>query len=68
MLLAEDLSVRFGGLKAVEKDALNMKKAAKKVDALDGLKATANLATVAQHSSGLPRNGKPGVLGRVGNQ
>ena len=41
-------------LKAVEKDALNMKKAAKKVDALDGLKATANLATVAQHSSGLP--------------
>ncbi len=42
-------------LKAVEKDALDMKKAAKKIDALDGLKAGATLTTVGQHAQGLPR-------------
>jgi hypothetical protein len=42
-------------LKAVEKDALDMKKATKKIDALDGLKVGAALTTVAQRPSGLPR-------------
>ena len=41
-------------LKAVEKDALAVKKAAKKVDALDGLKAGMSLTTVAQRPNGLP--------------
>lgn len=48
-------------LKAVEKDALDMKKAAKKVDALDGLKVGANLLTVAQTPSGLPRGTRDGT-------
>ncbi|HNM23529.1 MAG TPA: carbohydrate porin, partial [Rhodocyclaceae bacterium] len=42
-------------LKAVEKDALDMRKAAKKIDALDGLKAGATLTTVGQHAWGLPK-------------
>jgi len=41
-------------LKAVEKDALAVKKAAKKIDALDGLKAGLSLTTVAQRPNGLP--------------
>lgn len=41
-------------LKAVEKDALDMKKAAGKIDALDGLAVEANLTTVVQHPEGLP--------------
>jgi hypothetical protein len=42
-------------LKAVEMDTLAMKKAAKKVDALDGIKAGMSLTTVAQRPSGLPQ-------------
>lgn len=52
--LSEDepeLTVR---LKAVEKDALNMKKAAKIAEGLDGIKVGAALATVAQQARGLP--------------
>lgn len=41
-------------LKAVEKDALDMKKSAKVIEALDGLKAGASLTTIAQKPSGLP--------------
>lgn len=41
-------------LKATEKDVLGMKKTAKIASALDGIKATAALSTVAQHASGLP--------------
>ncbi len=41
-------------LKAVEKEALSMKKSTKKIDALDGLKAGASLATVVQTPHGLP--------------
>jgi high affinity Mn2+ porin len=47
-----DLTVR---LKAVEKDALNMKKAAKIAEGLDGIKVSASLATVGQHATGLPQ-------------
>ena len=43
-------------LKAVEKDALSMKKAAKKIDALDGLKTGVSLTTIAQRPNGLPPN------------
>ena len=43
-------------LKAVEKDALAVKKAGKKIDALDGLKAGMSLTTVAQRPNGLPKN------------
>lgn len=42
-------------LKAVEKDALNIKKAASKIDALEGLKVGASLTTVAQRPNGLPQ-------------
>lgn len=52
--LSEDepeLTVR---LKAVEKDQLNMKKAQKIAEGLDGIKVGASLATVAQKASGLP--------------
>ncbi|HUW50532.1 MAG TPA: carbohydrate porin [Sulfuricella sp.] len=42
-------------LKAVEKDALDMRKAARKIDALDGLTVGASLTTVAQHPDGLPQ-------------
>jgi len=42
-------------LKAVEKDALDMKKSSKVIEALDGLKAGVSLTTVAQRPSGLPR-------------
>jgi len=52
--LSEDepeLTVR---LKAVEKDALNMKKAAKIAEGLDGIKVGASLATVGQRAWGLP--------------
>lgn len=45
-------------LKAVEKDALDMKKAAKKIDALDGLQVGASLTTVAQRPWGLPKDAK----------
>ena len=41
-------------LKAAERQALAAKKAAKKIDALDGLTAGASLTTVAQKPSGLP--------------
>lgn len=41
-------------LKAVEQETLDMKKAVKKIEGLEGLKATANLATVIQQPSGLP--------------
>ncbi len=43
-------------LKAVEKDALEMRKSSKVIEALDGLKAGASLTTVAQKPSGLPRH------------
>jgi len=46
-----ELTVR---LKAVEKDALNMKKAARIAEGLDGIKVGAALATVGQHAWGLP--------------
>lgn len=46
-----ELTVR---LKAVEKDALNMKKAAKIAEGLEGIKVGASLATVVQKASGLP--------------
>lgn len=42
-------------LKAVEKDALEMKKSAKLADKLDGIKVGAALTTVAQHAYGLPK-------------
>ncbi|HEX5801844.1 MAG TPA: carbohydrate porin [Azospira sp.] len=41
-------------LKAVEKDAQDARKAAKVIEALDGIKAGASLTTVAQKASGLP--------------
>lgn len=47
-------------LKAVEKDALNMKKSAKKIEELDGLKAGVALTTVAQKPSGLPHGTQDG--------
>ena len=47
-------------LKAVEKDALDMKKSAKKIDALDGLQVNASLTTVMQRPSGLPRGTNDG--------
>ncbi|MCK6389007.1 MAG: carbohydrate porin, partial [Zoogloea sp.] len=46
-----ELTVR---LKAVEKDALEMKKAARIAEGLDGIKVGAALATVGQHAAGLP--------------
>ncbi len=46
-----ELTVR---LKAVEKDQLNMKKAQKIAEGLDGIKVSASLATVGQKASGLP--------------
>lgn len=48
-----ELTVR---LKAVEKDALNQKKAAKIAESLDGIKVSAALATVGQHANGLPKD------------
>ncbi len=42
-------------LKAAEKDVLDMKKGSKIAESLDGIKATAALATVAQRASGLPQ-------------
>jgi hypothetical protein len=42
-------------LKAVEKEALAFRQAAKKIDALDGLKAGMSLTTVAQRPHGLPQ-------------
>lgn len=41
-------------LKAVETDVLDMKKSAKTIEALEGLKAGVSLTTVAQMPSGLP--------------
>lgn len=46
-----DLTVR---LKAVEKDQLNMRKAQKIAEGLDGIKVGASLATVGQKAIGLP--------------
>lgn len=46
-----ELTVR---LKAVEKDQLNMKKAQKIAEGLEGIKVAASLATVAQMAKGLP--------------
>ncbi len=46
-------------LKATENDVLDMKHAAKKISALEGLSAGVNLTTVAQRPSGLP----PGTEG-----
>ena len=48
-----ELTVR---LKAVEKDALEMKKAAKIAEGLEGIKVGAALATVGQHAWGLPKD------------
>lgn len=45
-------------LKAVEKDTLDMKKSAKVIEALDGIKAGASLTTVAQKPYGLPTGTK----------
>ena len=42
-------------LKAVETDVLDMKKSAKTIDSLEGLKAGISLTTVAQMPSGLPK-------------
>ena len=47
-------------LKAAEKDVLDMKKSARTISGLEGLKATAALSTVAQHASGLPRGTENG--------
>ena len=47
-------------LKAVEKDALDMKKSAKKIDALEGLAVGASLTTVAQRPDGLPTGTQDG--------
>ena len=52
-----ELTVR---LKAVEKDALEMKKSAKIAEKLDGIKVGAALSTVAQHASGLPKGTQDG--------
>ena len=48
-----ELTVR---LKATEKDVLEMKKSSKEVESLEGIKATAALATVVQGANGLPPN------------
>lgn len=48
-----ELTVR---LKAVEKDALNMQKAARIAEGLEGIKVGASLATVGQHAYGLPKD------------
>lgn len=48
-----ELTVR---LKAVEKDALEMKKAARIAEGLEGIKVGAALATVGQHAYGLPKD------------
>ena len=47
-----ELTVR---LKAVEKDALDMKKSAKIAESLDGIKVSAGLATVVQSARDLPK-------------
>ena len=52
--LSEDEPELTMRLKAVEKDQLNMKKAQKIAESLDGIKVAASLATVGQHASGLP--------------
>jgi len=52
-------------LKAVERDAQDAKKAAKVIEALDGIKAGASLTTVAQRASGLP-SGTTGGRSQLG--
>lgn len=52
-----ELTVR---LKAVEKDALEMKKASKIAEGLEGIKVGASLATVGQHAWGLPKDTENG--------
>jgi hypothetical protein len=47
-------------LKAVEKDALEMKKSSKVIEKLDGIKAGASLATVAQKPSGFRQGARDG--------
>jgi hypothetical protein len=47
-------------LKAVEKDALDMKKSSRVIEKLDGLKAGASLTTVAQKPNGFPHGTKDG--------
>lgn len=47
-------------LKAVEKDTLEMKKAASIAEKLDGIKVDAALTTVAQRASGLPKGTEDG--------
>jgi high affinity Mn2+ porin len=47
-------------LKAVEQETADMKKGAKKLEALDGLKAGVALTTVAQKPSGLPHGAADG--------
>lgn len=56
-----ELTVR---LKAVEKDALEMKKSAKLAEKFDGIKVSAALSTVLQHASGLPQ-GTTGAGGQL---
>lgn len=58
--MSEDEPELTARLKAVERDTLDMKKAASKVDALDGIEVGASLTTVAQRSWGLPKNTKDG--------
>lgn len=53
-----ELTVR---LKAVEKDALNMQKAARIAEGLEGIKIGASMATVVQHASGLPNGVENGA-------
>jgi len=57
-----ELTVR---LKATEKDVLEMKKSSKVVESLDGIKATAALATVVQGTSGLPAVYEPGTTNNL---
>lgn len=47
-------------LKAVEKDALDMKKAARLAEKFDGIAVGASLTTVAQRASGLPKGTENG--------
>ncbi|MBP5997940.1 MAG: carbohydrate porin [Azonexus sp.] len=57
-----ELTVR---LKATEKDVLEMKKSSKVVESLEGIKATAALATVVQGASGLPAVYEPGTTNNL---
>lgn len=52
--ISEDEPELTSRLKAVERDALDMKKSATRVEALEGLAVRASLTTVAQRPDGLP--------------